>query len=53
MTEAARLRVTLLYFTIGFCAQVAAGADNMGFLNVFYYWFYVQVTEEGEFLDYY
>ena len=37
MTEAARRRVTLLYFTIGFCVQVAAGADNIGFLNVFYY----------------
>ena len=36
MSEAARRRVTLLYFTIGFCAQVAAGADNIG-LNVFYY----------------
>ena len=33
MTEAARLRVILLYFAIGFCGQVAAGADNMGFLK--------------------
>ena len=32
MTEAARLRVIFLYFAIVFCAQMAAGADNMGFL---------------------
>ena len=33
MTEAARLRVISLYFAIGFCAQVATGADNMGFFK--------------------